>query len=173
MSNESMKAIRLQDYGSADKLVLEQAPCPEPKEQEVLLQIKAAGVNPADWKYRSGMYKQFAPLSFPWIPGLEAAGIVETVGSGVTAFQPGQAVFGFVPSAYAEYSAVPVTDLTLKPENLNFDQAASVPVGAMTAWAAVEAADLHAGQRVLVQGGAGGVGNFAVQLAHLNRYCGR
>ena len=77
MSNATMKAIQAQDYGGSEVLVLEQAPLAEPKADQVLIRLKAAGVNPADWKYRSGIYKQFMPLTFPWTPGLEGSGVVE------------------------------------------------------------------------------------------------
>ena len=96
MSNKTMQAIRAHDYGGPDVLVLEQAPRPEPKADEVLIRVKAAGVNPADWKYRSGAYKQFMPLQFPWTPGLEASGKIESVGTNVTAFKKGDEVYGFV-----------------------------------------------------------------------------
>src|SRR5712691_3773192 len=102
MSSKTMHAVRVHDYGGADQLKLEDAPQPEPKEGEVLVRLKAAGVNPADWKYRQGLYKAFLPLSFPWTPGLEGAGVVEAVGPGVTAFKPGDAVFGNINAAYAE-----------------------------------------------------------------------
>jgi NADPH:quinone reductase-like Zn-dependent oxidoreductase len=165
MSN-TMKAIRAHDYGGAEQLVLEQAPCPDPAPNQVLVRVFAAGVNPADWKYRGGAYKQFMPLTFPWIPGLEGAGIIEGVGSEVKDLKPGQAVFGTMPASYAEYAAVAASDLHLKPAQLTFDQAATVPIGALTAWQAViENAGVQAGQHVLVTGAAGGVGLFAVQLA--------
>ncbi len=165
MSSKIMQAVRVHDYGGADKLKLEDAPRPEPKGGEVLVRLKAAGVNPADWKFRQGAYKAFMPLTFPWTPGLEGAGVVEAVGPGVTAFKPGDAVFGAINATYAEYAVAPVSDLALKPDALSFEEAASVPVGALTGWGAVEAADIKPGQRVFVQGAAGGVGLFASQLA--------
>src|SRR5690349_8406557 len=165
MANQTMKAARMHDYGTADQLKVEDAPRPQPKAGEVLVHLKAAGVNPADWKYRSGAFKAFMPLNFPWTPGLEGAGVVEAVGEGVTAFKPGDPVFGTIMASYAQYSVVPATDVALKPASLSFDEAASVPVGALTGWGAVEAADIHPGQRVFVQGAAGGVGLFAAQLA--------
>ncbi len=147
-------------------LVLEQVARPEPDAGEVLVRILAAGVNPADWKMRLGMYKAFMPLTFPWTPGLEGAGIVEAIGADVASLRPGQAVYGRIQGAYAEYATAPAGDLQLKPANLTFEQAASVPVGALTAWQAViETAQVQPGQRVLVQGAAGGVGVYAVQLA--------
>src|SRR5258708_18959327 len=165
MSSKTMRAIKVHDYGGADQLKLEVTPRPEPKEGEVLVRLKAAGVNPADWKFRQGSYKAFMPLSFPWTPGIEGAGVVEAIGEGVTAFKRGDAVFGNINAAYAEYAVVPAGDLAPKPAALSFEEAASVPVGALTGWGAVEAADIKPGQRVFVQGAAGGVGLFAAQLA--------
>ena len=166
MSTSMMRAIRLQDYGGPESLVLEQVPRPEPQAGEALVRILAAGVNPADWKMRSGMYKAFMPLTFPWTPGLEGAGIVEAVGEDVASLRPGQAVYGRIQGAYAEYATAPAGDLQLKPDILTFEQAASVPVGALTAWQAViKTAQVQAGQRLLVHGAAGGVGIYAVQLA--------
>jgi NADPH:quinone reductase-like Zn-dependent oxidoreductase len=166
MSELKMQAVRIHDYGGPEVLVYEQAPRPQPKAGEVLIKLKAAGVNPADWKMRGGAYKQFMPLQFPWTPGLEGAGIVEAVGEGVASFRPGQEVYGRLAGAYAEYSASPATDIQPKPTDLTFQQAAAVPVGSLTAWGAViETANVQAGQHILVHGAAGGVGSFAVQLA--------
>ena len=166
MSNETMQAARIHDYGGPEQIVIDQAPRPEPKAGEVLVCLKAAGVNPADWKMRAGYMKQFMPLAFPWIPGLEGAGTIATVGPNVTSLKPGQAVLGPITNSYAEYAVAPATDLFAKPELLSFDQAASVPVGALTAWGAViEEAQVQPGQHVLVHGGAGGVGLYAVQFA--------
>ncbi len=165
MSGNSMQAIRVYEYGAVDQLKLEVAPRPEPKVGEVLVQLKAAGVNPADWKFRQGYMKAYVPLTFPLTPGLEGAGVVAAVGAGVTEFKPGDAVFGPIGGTYAQYTVAPVGDLALKPAKLLFEAAASVPVGALTAWAAVEAAGIQPGQRVFVQGAAGGVGLFAAQLA--------
>jgi len=147
--------------------VLEEAPRPQLEAGQVLVRVLSAAVNPVDWKYRSGIYKAFMPLTFPWTPGLEGAGIVEAVGPGVTALKVGQAVYGRMKGSYAEFATGLETDLFPKPHNLTFDQAASVPIGALTAWAAVEGAGLQPGQRVLVHGAAGGVGLYAVQFARL------
>lgn len=161
-----MQASLAADYGAPEVLQIGETPRPEPQAGEVLVQIKSAGVNPADWKYRSGMYKQFMPLTFPWIPGLDGAGVVAALGPDVTAFKVGDAVFGGFQKSYAEYAAVPVGNLALKPSNISFDQAATIPVGGLTAWGAViDTAKVEAGQKVLIHGGAGGVGLYAVQLA--------
>ncbi len=166
MSDKTMQAIRAHDYGGPEVLVLEQAPRPEPKADEVLIRIKAAGVNPADWKYRSGAYKQFMPLQFPWIPGLEGSGTIEAVGANVNAFKKGAEVYGIFTSSYAEYAVAKANEIQPKPRSLTFEEAASLPVGVLTAWGAlIESAKIEAGQRVLVQGAAGGVGAYVVQLA--------
>jgi NADPH:quinone reductase-like Zn-dependent oxidoreductase len=166
MSDKNMQAIRVHDYGGPEVLVLEQAPRPEPKADEVLIRVKAAGVNPADWKYRSGAYKQFMPLQFPWTPGLEGSGTIESVGANVTAFKKGDDVYGFVTGGYAEYALAKANEIQPKPRSLTFEEAASLPVGALTAWGAlIESAKIEAGQRVLVHGAAGGVGAYVVQLA--------
>jgi NADPH:quinone reductase-like Zn-dependent oxidoreductase len=138
-----------------------------PQEGEVLIRVHAAGVNPVDWKIRAGWLKDFRSVQFPYIPGLDLAGVVEEIGPGVTAFQKGQAVFGQSPKGtYTEYTAAPVDKLALKPKTLNFDEAAAVPVGATTAWQGIfDHGGLQAGQRILIQGAAGGVGLFAVQFA--------
>jgi NADPH:quinone reductase-like Zn-dependent oxidoreductase len=147
-------------------LQLEQAPVPQPQAGQVLVRIFASGVNPADWKFRAGLAKAYQPLTFPWVPGLEAAGVVEAVGEGVSAFHPGQAVFGPMQGSYAEYTVAQASDLQPRPENLTFTEAAVVPIGALTAWGAViDGVKVESGWRVLVHGAAGGVGLFAVQLA--------
>lgn len=166
MSEIKMQAAHAHDYGGPEVLVVEQEPRPEPKAGEVLIRVKAAGVNPADWKMRGGAYKQFMPLQFPWTPGLEGAGTIEVLGAGVSMFELGQEVYGILSSSYAEYAIALAKDIQPKPSNLTFEQAATVPVGALTAWGAViDTANVQAGQRVLVHGAAGGVGAFAVQLA--------
>ena len=166
MSNMTMQAIRVHDYGKPEVLLLEQTRRPEPKADEVLIQVKAAGVNPMDWKFRAGLAKQFMPLEFPWTPGLEAAGSIDTVGANVSKFQKGQDVYCIVKAGYAEYALASVGDLDTKPKSLTFDEAAAVPMGALVAWQAViEKTEVKPGQRVLVHGAAGGVGAYVVQLA--------
>ncbi len=168
MSTQTIKAIQVHAYGNADQLKLEQIPQPEPQEGEVLVRVYAAGVNPADWKIRAGWFKDFRPSTFPYVPGADLAGVVAKVGSGVTAFQPGQAVFGRSSNgSYAEYSIAPANALALKPKTLSFEEAATIPVGATTAWQGLfDHGNLQPGQRVLILGGAGGVSIFAVQFAH-------
>ena len=167
MSTQTIQAVRVHQYGEPKELKLEQISRPEPQAGEVLVRVLAAGVNPIDWKIRAGWLKDFIPMQFPYIPGLDLAGVVEEVSPGVTAFQKGQAVFGQgSKGAYAEYAVAPVEKLAPKPKALSFDEAAAIPVGATTAWQGIfDHGGLQAGQRVLIQGASGGVGLFAVQFA--------
>lgn len=167
MTAPTMRAIQVHNYGGPEQLKLEDKPRPEPQAGEALVRVHAAGVNPIDWKIREGAMKSFAPVTFPYTPGIEASGVVEAIGSGATAYAIGQAVYGPVAEgAYAEYIVVPAEALALKPESLSFAEAAAVPVGLTTAWRTlVDHGNLQAGQRVVIQGAAGGVGLFAVQLA--------
>jgi NADPH:quinone reductase-like Zn-dependent oxidoreductase len=167
MATETINAIQVHAYGDADQLKLERIARPEPQEGEVLVQVYAAGVNPVDWKFRKGWLKDFRPMTFPYIPGADLAGVVEKVGPGVTAFQPGQEVFGSsLQGSYTEYAIAPANALALKPKKLSFDETATIPIGASTAWQGIfDHGHLQPDQRVLILGGAGGVGLFAVQLA--------
>jgi len=167
MSTQTMQAVQVHRYGGPEQLKLEEKPRPQPQTGEVLVRVYAAGVNPIDWKIRQGLMKESRPVTFPFTPGIEVAGVVEDVGPTVTAFEIGQAVFGQIAEgAYAEYITESVEALALKPETLSFAEAATVPVGATTAWRTLfDHGDLVSGQRVLIQGAAGGVGLFAVQLA--------
>ena len=163
----TMKAIQAHDYGGPEVLIFEQANLSQPNADQVLIRLKAAGVNPADWKSRAGLYKQFMPLQFPWTPGMEGSGIIEAVGANVTAFKKGDEVYAIVSGGYAEYALAKANEIQLKPTSLTFEEAASLPVGVLTAWGAViDTARIEAGQRVLIHGAAGGVGAYAVQLAH-------
>src|SRR5512142_242796 len=166
MSHPNMQAVRYHDYGGPQMLVVEQVPRPQPQPDQVLLRVLAAGVNPFDWKLRSGWLKEYVPLSLPYTPGVEGAGIVEAVGEDVTAIKPGQAVYGILSGSYAEYAIAGAGDIQPKPAHLTFEEAAGVAHGALTAWQAlIEDAKVEAGHKVLIHGGAGGVGVYAVQLA--------
>ena len=162
-----MKAIQFHDYGGPEVLVLEEVARPQPGAGQVLVRVVAAGVNPADWKIRAGMFKAYGAMPLPSIPGMEGAGTIEAVGPGVTDFEVGQEVYGILLGSYAEYALADVGAIQPKPANLSFEEAATVPVGALTAWGAIEAADVQSGQRVLVHGAAGGVGLYVVQLARV------
>jgi NADPH:quinone reductase-like Zn-dependent oxidoreductase len=133
----------------------------------VLVRVYAAGVNPIDWKIRRGFFKGAPPVPLPFTQGSELAGTVEWLGPDVTGFTLDQTVYGRgATGAYADYAVIAAEEVASIPDHLSFDQAASVPVGASTAWLALFGlADLQAGQRVLIHGAAGGVGNYVVQLA--------
>jgi NADPH:quinone reductase-like Zn-dependent oxidoreductase len=167
MLQPTMQAMLVHGYGDIDQLALGVVARPAPQEGEVLVRVHAAGVNPIDWKIRQGLRKQILSMQFPYIPGMEIAGVVEEVGAGVTTLKVGQAVYGRSKTgAYAEYAIAAEQTLAAKPHTISFDEAATVPVGATTAWQGLfDTGKLERGQRVLIQGAAGGVGLFAVQLA--------
>jgi len=163
-----MQAIRVHHFGDLDTLVAEDVPRPTPGSGEVLLHVKAAGVGPWDAWIRSGRSVISQPL--PLILGSDVAGLVESVGSGVSQFKPGDAVFGATNAqftgGYAEYAIASAMTLARMPRRLGFIEAASVPVVACTAWQMVfEYGAIDATKRVLVHGAAGNVGAFAVQMA--------
>src|SRR6266700_843805 len=166
-----MKAIRFHEYGGFEVLKYEDVPLPEPQPGEVLIQVRAASVNPFDVALREGWLASMIPLQLPAIVGVDVAGIVMATGEGVTDFSIGQDVYGFMSrysGAYAEYAAVAIETIAPQPQTLDYVQAASVPLAATAAWQAlVEVGGLKEGQTVLVHGGAGGVGTFAVQLAKM------
>ncbi len=166
-----MKAIRFHDYGGPEVLKYEDVPRPEPQQGEVLIQVRAAGVNPFDLAVREGWLASMIPLQLPAIAGVDVAGVVMAKGEGVTDFSIGQDVFGFMSrnsGAYAEYAAVARETIAPRPQTLDYVQAASVPLAATTAWQALfDVGGVKEGQTVLVHGGAGGVGTFAVQFAKL------
>src|SRR5437762_9029614 len=135
LATQTMRAIRVSGYGGPEQLKLERIERPQPQAGEVLLRVHAAGVNPIDWKIRQGLLKDVLPMTFPYTPGIEVAGVVEDVGPAVTAFKIGQAVFGQIAEgAYAEYVTEPIEALALKPKTLSIVEAATVPMGATTAW---------------------------------------
>lgn len=166
----TMKAIRIHAYGGVENLKYDEVPRPEPRSGEVLIQVYAAGVNPIDWKIREGFLKQVYDYSLPVIAGADVAGVVTSVGDGVTTFQPGQAVYGtadmMLSGAYAEYALGYADAIAPMPKTLDYVHAASVPIVAITAWQSLfDGANLQPGQSVLIHGGAGGVGRYAIQLA--------
>jgi NADPH:quinone reductase-like Zn-dependent oxidoreductase len=167
-----MKGITHRCYGSADLLRYEDIVKPTPAEHEVLVRVRAASVNPLDWHEMEGkpyMVRMDDGFGKPDSPkfGVDFAGTVEAVGKSVTRFKPGDEVFGGKFGAFAEYVAVPEDHaIALKPTNVTFEQAASVPIAAITALQALrDRGHVHAGQKVLVNGASGGVGTFAVQIA--------
>ena len=166
----TMNAIRMHGYGGLDVLSYDEVVRPEPGADEVLIRVRAAAVNPVDWKIREGLGKEWFGHQLPFIPGCDLAGVVESVGPKVKGLHPGDSVYGFVNlkrcGAYAEFALATEGEVIRKPESLDFVQAAAVPVAALTSWQALfDIAQLAAGQKVLVHGAAGGVGSMAVQLA--------
>jgi NADPH:quinone reductase-like Zn-dependent oxidoreductase len=160
-----MKAVRLLEYSG--QLVFDNVPTPAMARDEILVKVKSTAVNHLDLVKASGKIRQMLPINLPWIPGHEFSGVVEQIGTDVEAYAPGDAVFGTCDmGAYAEYLAVKPATLVRKPSNLSFEEAASVPVAAETAWQGIFThGHLDKGQTILIHGGAGAVGAYAVQLA--------
>jgi NADPH:quinone reductase-like Zn-dependent oxidoreductase len=161
-----MKAIRINSYGHADQMKLEDAPRPAIRGDEALVRIRAAGVNPVDWKIREGYLKETMRSSFPLTLGQDFAGDIVEIGKDVGDFKVGDKVFGFVPGSYAEFARLGAKDLVPMPTTTDYATAASIPTAGLTAFQLVfhvvpTAKDL----RILIHGAAGGVGSFAVQLA--------
>ena len=166
----TMKAVVIHEYGGPDVLKYEDIPRPEPKDDQLLIRVIAAGVNPVDGMIRSGMFDREGSRAFPIILGGDVAGVVEKVGSKVTKLKAGDPMFAYVSldnsGGYAQYALVPEREAAPKPKSLTYVEAAAVPIVAMTAWQAlVDTAKLSAGQTVLIHGGSGGVGSFAIQIA--------
>lgn len=164
-----MRAITQQAFGGPEVLAAVELTRPEPLPTEVLVRVRAVGINPVDTSIRSGAWPLLGQP--PFVLGWDISGIVEAVGAGVTRFRPGDEVYG-MPSfpravgGYAEFVAAPSRQLAAKPAELDHPHAAALPLAGLTAWQGlIDAAQLQAGQRVLVHGGGGGVGHLAVQIA--------
>jgi NADPH:quinone reductase-like Zn-dependent oxidoreductase len=166
-----MKAMVQDTYGSAEVLELRDIDKPAIGDHDVLVRVRAAGVNPADWAIMSGLPYVARPVYGLRKPknavrGSDVAGQVEAVGTSVTRYQPGDEVFGWCIGAYAEYVSVSEDALALKPANLTFEQAAAVPMAGLVALQAIrDQGNVQAGQTVLINGASGGIGTFAVQVA--------
>lgn len=158
-----MKAIQIKEYGDENVLEYTDVDRPKPKADEILIKVRAAAVNPVDWKIREGRFGMKLPL----IPGAEFAGTVEETGAAIKKFKKDDAVYGKgILGCYAEYVIVKENELGRKPENLDFNNAASIPMGALTSWQAIfEAGNLKSGQKILIHGASGGVASMGVQLA--------
>ena len=171
MADNTMQAVVLHEFGGPDMLRVERIARPEPLPTEVLVRVIAAGVNPVDWKTRAGSGMAGVLGEPPFVLGWDVSGVVEQVGFGVTTLAPGDEVYGMPwfprqAGAYAEYVTAPARQFAKKPAKADHEQAAGVPLAALTAWQALaDTAGLRAGQRVLVHAAAGGVGHFAVQFA--------
>lgn len=166
MAETTMNIIQFSEYGRPEVLHAGSVARPEPAVGEVLVRVRATGVHPFDTKLRGGQMQAFMPILLPHTPGIDFAGVVEVAGSAVSGLAAGDPVYGRGGAAYAEYVVAKPEAIARKPESIGFEEAATVPVGAGTAWTALDAAGVEAGQHVLIHGGAGGVGMFAVQLAH-------
>lgn len=163
-----MRAAVIDGYGDRDRLEVREIERPTPGPGQLLVRARAASVNPLDGKIRRGEMRFLMPQKFPWVPGFDVAGEVEALGVEVTGFSPGEAIHAPVPQggACAEYVLVEASAAAPMPGRLTFEEAAAVPVAALTAWQAlVDRGELAEGERVLVNGGAGGVGHFAIQIA--------
>ena len=169
-----MKAVRIERYGNEEVVEIAEVERPTPGADQVLVKVKAAAVNPVDWKIRDGLGEMFG-VKPPLILGCEVAGTLESVGNrgpsrtGSSDFAVGDDVYGYLGAhsgGYAEYVAAPASEFVRKPKEIDFDTAASVPVGALTAWQGIfDHGNLASGQRILITGASGAVGSMAVQLA--------
>jgi len=167
-----MKAMVIDRFGGPEVLHMAEVATPEPGPGEVLIKVAYAGVNPADWKCREGLLARYFDYQFPFIVGFDAAGTVEKIGSGVLAFKPGDRVLtssnqGFGEwGSYAEYVKSGIERVALVPEGISLAEAATIPTAGGTAWGAVmDVGNAQPGQSFFINGGAGGVGSFAIQLA--------
>jgi NADPH:quinone reductase-like Zn-dependent oxidoreductase len=165
-----MKALTFKRYGKSPEIGFADVPRPTLKDNELLVQVHAASVNPIDNMIPTGLFKAVLPFQLPATLGSDLAGVVTEVGSRVTRFKPGDAVFASIfdlgTGSLAEFAVVPENAAALKPANLDFVQAASIPMVGLTSWQALkERANLRAGQKVFIPAGSGGIGTFAIQLA--------
>ncbi|WP_441859350.1 NADP-dependent oxidoreductase [Mesonia sp.] len=161
-----MKAIQMTEYGDESVLNYTDVERPEPKADEILVKIHAASVNPVDWKIRDGKGEKFG-MKLPLILGADFAGTVEEMGAEIKKFKKEDEVYGkILIGCYAEYVIVKEGELSKKPKNLDYEKAASIPMGALTSWQAIfETVKLKSGQKILIHAASGGVGSMAVQLA--------
>lgn len=165
-----MRAALIHRYGPPETFVVEDVERPRPGPRDLLIRVHASSVNPVDTKIRAGAQRLLIRYRLPWILGLDVSGVVEEVGERVTSFRPGDAVFASPrhsrPGCYAEYVAVDEREVAAKPAKLTHEEAASMPLAALTAWdCLVEITRVRPGDKVLVHAGAGGVGSLAIQLA--------
>src|SRR6201993_315120 len=164
----NMRAVVAHEYGAPDVLKIEQVPRPEPNDDETLVGVIASSRNPADPLTLSGKYAKEFGTHLPLIPGYDIAGVVEKTGANVSKLKVGDAVYGYPTfgGGWAQYVTVKEWEVAAKPKSLNFVEAAAVPMGALTAWQSlVDVAKLQPGQTILIHGGSGGVGSFAIQIA--------
>ncbi|MFZ3309015.1 MAG: NADP-dependent oxidoreductase [Xanthobacteraceae bacterium] len=164
-----MKAIRFHAFGGSGVLKIEDLPRPDPGEEELLVKVMAAGVNPVDYKIREGKYPAVKADKLPYVPGRDVAGTVVAAGGLVDDWKRGDEVYGMPGidrGGYCEFAILKTSEAAPKPRMLDFVAAAAVPLAGLTAWQGLfQYGELKAGQRVLIHGGAGGVGHFAIQFA--------
>src|SRR5437762_240270 len=165
-----MKAVVIHAYGGPEVLKLENVPRPEPKEDEILIRVVAASINPVDVAIRKGYLAELVGNKFPLILGMDAAGVVEKTGTKISKFKVGDLVYAFFTLAseggYAQYVVAKESEAATKPKEVTYAQAAAVPAAGSTAWQVlIETAKVIAGQTVLIHGGSGGVGHLAIQIA--------
>lgn len=164
-----MKAIVINQYGESEELVEKELSKPEIKANQVLIEMHATSINPIDWKIRAGYLAEGMQFEFPLILGWDAAGVITVIGENVTQFKVGDEVFArpaMANGTYAEYVAVEENLVALKPKNISFNEAASVPLAGLTAWQClVDFGQIKKGDKVLIHAGSGGVGSLAIQIA--------
>lgn len=164
-----MKAVRIHAFGGGDVIALDDIARPAPEANDVIVRVSASGVNPMEWKVRSGMMGSALGRPLPATLGWECSGVVVETGPGVVRFKTGDEVFALTPftreGTHAEYVAVDADAVAIKPSSLSFVQAAAVPMTAQAAWSALEGAALISGQRLLIQGAGGAVGHWLIQFA--------
>jgi len=167
-----MKAAQITEYGGKDTLkTVNDAPKPSITADQVLVEVHAAAVNPFDWKVREGYLKEMVPLNFPATLGGDVAGVIAEIGEDVSGFAIGDEVYGQANAlsgngSYAEFTPVKAFSLSTKPKSVDFITAAALPLGSVSAYQALEDhIGLQSGQKILIQGGAGGIGSFAIQIA--------
>ncbi len=165
-----MKAVVANGYGGPEVLKYQDTPKPEPKGDEILVRVMAAAVNPVDTYVRQGKFSKRSSSEGPVILGYDIAGVVEKTGTDAKEFKAGDQVYCYLSvmrgGGYAEFAVAKESETALKPKNINFVEAAAVPLAATTAWQAlIDDAKIEKGQTVLIHGGSGGVGSFAIQIA--------
>lgn len=170
MKNKTMKALTFKRYGKSPEIDFTEVACPALKADEILVKVYAVGLNPVDNMIPTGVFKAVLSFQLPATLGSDLSGVVTEVGSRVTRFKPGDAVFASIfdqgTGSLAEFAVVPESAAAMKPANLDFVQAASLPMVALTSWQALkERARLQPGQKVFIPAGSGGIGTFAIQLA--------
>jgi len=164
-----MKAIQFTEFGHSDVLKLIETDLPAFNENEVLIKVSATTVNPLEMKIREGYFQKIMPIEFPYIPGADVSGIVESVGSKVTRIKPGDEVYATTyGSTYAGYTTLNQELVALKPKNITFNEAAALAIPLATSYSLlIESAQLQPGQKILIQGASGGVGSIMVQMAKI------